>query len=280
MFYAGVTGHWFGTFDVGLLAGRDFTDRELRDSVPVAVVNQIMADAFWPTEGALGRRFQMVGDSSGTWFTVIGVAPDIRTVKLDENRSTPPTAYLPYRFVPTRDYALIARSRGTAASLAPVLRQAVHRADPSVPVFNVWTLRDVHWLSFWMYGMWGTIFAVFGAVALFLAAIGVYGVIYYSVSRRTREVGVRVALGAGRRRVIALVVREGMTLAGLGIVLGLAGSLALTGVVSSLLIGVSATDPWSFAGVALVLALVALVASLIPARRAARVDPMVALRYE
>jgi putative ABC transport system permease protein len=280
VFYAGVTGHWFHTFDVGLVGGRDFTDQELRDGIPVAVINRSMAATFWPGEGAVGRRFQLVGDSSHTWFSVIGVAPDMRTVKLDENRSTPPTAYLPHRFVPTRDYALIARSRGDPAALAPVLRGAVRLADPSVPVFNVWTMRQVHWLSFWMYGMWGTIFAIFGAVALFLAAIGVYGVIYYSVSRRTREVGMRMALGADRRTVVILVVGEGMALAGLGILLGLVGALALTRLVSSLLIGISATDPVSFGAVALALALVALLASLIPARRAAGVDPMVALRHE
>jgi putative ABC transport system permease protein len=142
------------------------------------------------------------------------------------------------------------------------------------------TLDKVRALSFWQYGLFGAMFAVFGGIALFLAAIGVYGVISYGVSQRTQEIGVRVALGAGRRHVVGMVIRQGLSLAGLGIGLGLAGAFGVTRVVSSLLFGVSPQDPVSFAAVALFLSAVAVLASYMPARRATRVDPIVALRLE
>ena len=149
-----------------------------------------------------------------------------------------------------------------------------------MPVFSVETMEKVRELSFWQYGLFGTMFGAFGGIALFLAAIGVYGVISYGVSQRTREIGVRVALGAQRRDVIGLIVRQGMSLAAIGIAVGLVGAFGMTRVVRTLLIGVSPTDPLSFVSVALFLAGVALLASVIPARRATEVDPIVALRVE
>jgi putative ABC transport system permease protein len=162
-------------------------------------------------------------------------------VKLDEDRRTPPTAYLPLRFVPTRDCALMIRARAPV-SLTPALRGAIHAADPVVPVFNAWSMEEVRYLSFWMYALWSTMFAAFGLIALVLATIGVYGVIHYGV--------------------------------------GLLAALALTRVVESLLIGVSSLDAASFVGVAIFLSCVAALASYLPARRAMRVDPLIALREE
>ena len=152
--------------------------------------------------------------------------------------------------------------------------------DPAVPVFNIQTMDKVRELSFWQYGLFGVMFGVFGAIALFLAAIGVYGVISYGVTQRTREIGVRVALGAQRSDVITMIVRQGLSLAAVGIVVGLFAAFGVTRVVSSLLIGVSPTDAVSFASVPVFLAAVALVASFVPARRATRVDPIIALRNE
>jgi predicted permease len=280
--YAAVAGQWFGTFGVGVTSGHTFGGAPRTSDAPVAVINQTMAATFWPAANPIGRRFHFVKDSSSTWYEVIGVAADMRTVKLDEDRITPPTAFVPLRFVPTRDYALMVRggAQRSPASLTHDLQRAIHAADPLLPIFNVWSMNEVRYLSFWMYALWATMFAVFGGVALLLASVGVFGVIHYGVAQRTREIGVRVALGAQRTDVLRLVIGRALMLAGIGVVAGLLGAAALTRVVGSLLIGVSATDPASFAGVALLLGAIAALAGYLPARHATRVDPLVALRAE
>ena len=277
--YAAIASGWFETLGVGPTAGRTLSAADVRASVPMAVVNQTMANLLWPRANPIGRRFRLAGDSARMFYEVVGVVPDIRTVKLDEDRRTPPTAYLPLRFVPTRDYALMMRARAPV-SLTPALRGAIHAADPVVPVFNAWSMEEVRYLSFWMYALWSTMFAAFGLMALVLATIGVYGVIHYGVAQRTREIGVRVALGAQGRDVLRLVLGQGVRLASVGVGVGLLAALALTRVVESLLIGVSSLDAASFVGVAIFLSCVAALASYLPARRATRVDPLIALREE
>ena len=278
--YAAITEGWFASLGVGTLAGHMLSAGEQRGGTPVAVVNQTMARTFWPGTSPVGRRFRFSSDTARRWYEVVGVVPDIRTVKLDEDQRTPPTAYVPLRFVPTRDYALMVHTRLAPASLTGELRAAIHAADPVAPVFNTWTMEQVRYLSFWMYALWGTLFAVFGGIALVLATIGVYGVIHYGVSQRTREIGVRVALGAQRSDVLRLVLGQGVILAGVGVALGLVGAFALTRVVESFLIGVSPTDPASFVGVSVLLIGVAALATYLPARRATGVDPLIALRQE
>jgi putative ABC transport system permease protein len=279
--YAGVAGKWLETFDLRLAAGRSFEDHELTSDAPVALVNRALAATFWPGENALGRRFKLADAESGPWLTVIGVVPDIRTVKLDENvRTPPPTAYLPHRFISTRNYGIVVRARAEPASVTASVRDAVHAVDPSLALFDIWSMDDVHWLSFWMFGMWGTLFGLFGALALLLAAVGVYGVTFYTVAQRTREIGLCVALGAGRAQVVRPMLRRALLLALAGIAIGVGGALLVTPIVGSLLIGVSPTDPASFAGVSLALAAVALAATWLPAWRASNVDPMIALRRE
>lgn len=282
MFWSGVAGHWYETLGVAMAAGRTLTANDARDTIPVAVINKTMATTFWKGESAVGHRFRFLSDSSNRWFTIIGVTADIRTERLADNGQMQPSAYVPYRFLPVRNHGLMVRVRGSQAvtSVTNSVRSAIRAADPAIPVWNVRSMEKVRELSFWQYGLFGVMFAVFGGIALFLAAIGVYGVISYGVSQRTREIGLRVALGAQRGDVIGLVVWQGMSLAGIGIALGLLGSFGITRVVSSMLIGVSPTDVLSFGGVSIFLALVALAASLIPARRATGVDPIVALRTE
>jgi predicted permease len=276
--YAGVAGRWPETFDVPLLAGRSFFESELSAATPVALVNAKLAAAFWPGENPIGRRFRFADEAANPWFSVIGVVPDIRTVKLDESDATPPTAYVPHRFISTRNYGIVLRSRGVPASVVPDVRAAVRAVDPSLALFDVYPMDQVRWLSYWMYVMWGTMFGVFGLIALFVAAVGVYGVVFYTVSQRTREIGLRVALGARRAQVVGPMLRQVAVLSAIGLTIGLAGAVAVTPVVGSLLLGISPNDPAGLAAVSFILAAVALAATWVPAWQASAVDPMVALR--
>jgi hypothetical protein len=263
-----------------LIAGRTFHAGELRTTTPVAVVNAKLAETFWPGENPIGRRFQFADGPSSEWFSVIGVVPNIRTVKLDESRATPPTAYLPHRFISTRNYGIVVRTQGTPESVTLDVRAAVHSIDPAVALFDVYPMEQVRWLSYWMYVMWGTMFAVLGVVSVIIAAVGVYGIVFYTVAQRTREIGLRIALGARRTQVVRPMLLHVGLLAAAGLTIGLLGALAVTPVVGSLLIGVAPNDPAGFATVSALLAGVAITATWVPAWRASAVDPMIALREQ
>jgi putative ABC transport system permease protein len=278
--FTGVMGHWFETLDVKLVSGRMFNAIELESRSPVAIIDERMAKRFWPTTNALGQRFRMQTDSLVS-FEVIGIVPNTRIAGVDGNDEPTPMMYLPFRFLTSRNTGIVMRVRGdNPAAVMPAVREAIRAADPTMAVFGVQTMEKVRTLSFWEYKLFSQMFGTFGAIALLLAGIGVYGVISYGVSQRTQEIGVRVALGAQGRHVLGMVMREAGWLAGIGIAIGIVGAFGVTRVISQFLIGVSPTDPISFGSVALFLAGVALFASWVPARRATRVDPLVALRNE
>jgi putative ABC transport system permease protein len=278
--FTAVTPHLLKTIGLSLKQGRDFTDAEGMSRTPVAVINETMARKLWPDSDPVGRRFRIRDTEPVEWFTVIGVTPDIQQFDLDDDTPPFPAAYVPYPYGPTANTGLTIRVRSNPAALTAAVRGEIRGSDSGIPLFSIRTMEEVRTSSFWQFKLFGQMFGIFGAAALFLASIGVYGVLSFSVSQRTQEMGVRIALGASRQDVLRLVVRQGFLLAVVGIVCGLAGAFGVTRVIRTLLYNVTPTDPLSFAGVALFLTLIAVVASYIPARRATTVDPMVALRNE
>jgi predicted permease len=271
-----VTSKYFETLGIPLLQGRIFNDSDRENTTRVAIINQAMAERFWPGQDATGKRFKFFGDES--FYEVVGIVGNINAIFLGEEPR--PIIYQPMLQSYSGLVALYVRTTGDPANLLGTVRNEVQSLDRNLPITNVSTMSDVIGQGLWAPRMGAALLAVFGVLALLLAAIGIYGVLAYSVSQRTREIGLRMALGAQQGDVLALVMRQGVELIGGGIALGLVASFLLARFISSLLFGVSTADPLTFAGTALVLAVVALLASYIPARRAARVDPMIALRYE
>jgi putative ABC transport system permease protein len=280
--FTSVTPHFHKTLGVAILHGRDFTESEGWSRTPVAVINQTMAKRHWPDGDPIDRRFRLQNDdNAGEWFRVIGVAPDMRLFGVDPADEQPvASAFVPYAYQEALSTGLTIRVSGEPSSITAAARGEIRASDPNIPTYWVRTMEDVRRVSFWQYGLYGWIFGTTGVIGLLLASIGVYGVLSYSVSQRTQEIGVRVALGAGRAHVLRLIVGQGLLLVGIGIVVGLA--LAAVGMpfARSLLYNVSPFDPLSFTVVSVFLIIVAMLASYLPARRATKVDPIVALRGE
>jgi len=278
--FTGVTPHLYKTMGLTVLKGRDFTDAEGTSRTPIAVINDTMAKKLWPGTDAVGRRFRLAEAEPAEWFTVIGVAPDIRQDDMDDDNPPFPVAYVPYPYSTVANTGITVRAAGNPASLTSAIRGAIRSSDAGLAIFSVRTMEDLRTMGFWQFRLFGYMFGIFGAAALFLAGIGVYGVLSFSVSQRTHEMGVRIALGAQRSDVLRLVVRQGVVLAGIGILFGVAGAFGVTRVIRSLLYNVTPTDPLSFVSVALFLTAIAFLASYLPARRATAVDPIVALRND
>jgi putative ABC transport system permease protein len=276
----GVTPHFNPTLGVALTRGRDFTDAEGWSRAPVAVVNQTMVKRFWADGDPLGHRFRL-NEPNAEWYTVIGVTPDVNLFGVDPANEEPPAmAYVPFAYQQFLNTGLTVRVEGDPASITAAVRQVLRDVDSNLPMSQARTIVEARRLSFWQYGLYGWVFGTIGVIGLLLAAIGVYGVLSYSVSQRTQEIGVRVALGAGRREILRLVVGQGLVLAAIGIVVGWLLAAAAMPAARSLLYRVSPFDPLTFVGVAIFLCAVAFLASYMPARRAMRVDPVIALRGE
>jgi putative ABC transport system permease protein len=265
---------YFRTMGIPLVRGREFNAQDRPGAPGVAIINEALAKRFWPGRDPIGRRL-IVGDAH---LEVVGV---VRTGKYRTLGEGP----LPFLYRPVlQDYrprcTLVVRAAGDPHNLLPEVRRTLQALDPNVVPIDLETMKEYMVLPLFPAHTAGLLLAAFGALALVLAVGGLYGVMCYAVSQRTHEIGVRVALGAERRDVLKLVVGHGMLLALAGIGLGLGGAFAVTRALSSLLYGISSTDPATFVSVPFVLAGVALAASYMPARRATKVDPMVALRYE
>jgi predicted permease len=267
---------YFQTIGIPIVLGRDFTRGDTAMAPKVVVVNETMARQFWKGEEPLGKRFKFFGDQDYT--TVVGVAKDSKYNGVAEDPQN--FIYQPLAQNYTPQATLHVRAAGDAASLANAVRGAARELDPSLSVFNVRTLEEQVSNSLQPLKMNVLMLAVFGGLALLLASIGLYGVASYSVAQRTREIGVRMALGAQPSSVLALVLGHGMILVGAGLVIGLIAAYSTAGLMRSLVTGVSTHDPLTFAGTAAILGVIALVASYIPARRATRIDPLIALRTD
>jgi len=268
------------TVGVALLRGRDLRDSDETTKTPVALINQTMARQLWPDTDPIGRRFKLTDAERPDWFTVVGIVADFRHYQGDSGDAISAAAYVPYAFEPALNTGLTIRTTGDPSRVASAVREQIRQADASLPVAQVSSMEALRQRSFWQFRLFGWMFSTFGAIALLLASIGVYGVLSYSVSQRTQEIGVRMALGAERSHVLRLVLGQGVRLAGIGVVLGLIGAFGVTRYLKTILYNVTPTDPVSFAGVAGFLTLVAVIASYVPARRAMAVDPLIALRNE
>ncbi|HET9528336.1 MAG TPA: ABC transporter permease [Pyrinomonadaceae bacterium] len=269
-----VNDHYFEALRIPLLRGRNFTEQDVRQSAKVIVVSEQLVNTVFPNEEPLGKRLRTVIDDDP--FEIIGIVGGIRDRAVE---------FQPYStiYIPTRDwhwFNIALRTQGDPLSLVPAVRKEVHAIDPDQPIATLRTMDEWVSRSTATPRYRTTLLALFAALAMILAATGIYGVMSYSVAQRTHEIGVRMALGARYGDVLGLVVRQGMLLVVIGLALGLAGAFALTRVMESLLFGVTAKDPITFVAVAGLLSVVALIACYIPARRATKVDPLTALRYE
>jgi putative ABC transport system permease protein len=274
-----VSPDYFRALGTPLVRGRFFADSDAVESQRVALIDETAARRFWPNEDPLGRRVKQGGRASNApWATIVGVVGNVKTEGFDQPDQ--PHLYLSALQNPGYAMAVYLRAEGDPASLTQALREQVRAVDPDLPVFGERTMDDVVAASLAQRRFALQVVGGFGVLALLLAGVGVYGVVAYSVSRRTREIGIRLALGASSGAILRWVFGQGMRLTLLGTAAGLVGAFLLTRLLRGLLFGVEATDPVTYAGLAILLAAVALLACYIPARRATKVDPMVALRHE
>lgn len=272
-----VTPAFFSTFGVDPLEGRLLTTQDRDGNLRVAVVNQSFARQHWPGESALGRRLRFDFDTTGTWLTIAGVVPDLYMNGVQNEE--PAGVYVPLAQNPVRFMNIVARAPDPLA-LVPALREAVAEIDPDLPLYEVSSLAAQIREDTWFVLVFGVLFMTFGLVALLLASIGLYGVMSFSVGQRTREVGVRMALGARPRDVLAMIMRQGGLQLAVGLTVGLILAFTVSRFMEAILFNVSTRDPVTFVGIVIVLSATTGLACIVPARRATRVDPLTALRYE
>jgi putative ABC transport system permease protein len=277
-----VSPDYFRALGIPLQRGRFFDTRDSADAPPVMIINRRLAEQFWPGEDPTGKRLKIgPADSPNAWAIVVGVVGNVRQAGLYGELL--PEFYTPYMqerrpFVAPRD--LVVRVNGDSAALVGAVREAVWAVDKDQPISNVRTMDQVFAAAVSRERFQMLLLALFAALALVLACVGLYGVISYAVAQRTHEIGVRMALGAQSRDVLSLVIRQGMVLTIAGLLVGIAVGLAATRVMSDMLFGVTATDAVTFVSAGVLLVIVAFLACYVPARRATKVDPLVALRYE
>jgi putative ABC transport system permease protein len=271
---------YFQTMRIPLLAGREFGARDNRQSPHVVIINQTLARRFFGRESPIGKHIKpgMTSGKTDSLCEIVGVVGDVKHRRLwlpDE-----PETYVPYDQNPIGGMSIVVRSADDPMTLLPALRTQVQALDPQLPLYKAQRMEDYVAASVAQRRFTSLLCSIFAGAGLLLAVVGLFGVISYNVAQRTHEIGVRVAVGAEKADILRLILQEGMAITLVGVGVGLVGAIGLSSLVKSQLFGISATDPMTFLGVVVTLSLVALAACYLPARRAARVDPMVALRYE
>jgi predicted permease len=278
-----ITPRYFETFDVPMLRGRGFTAQDDRAAPPVIIINQEFAERYFPGQDPLGRRIRQGTSTADSipWLTIVGVAPTLYIQGFDPENDNLAAYYLPLAQRDARFLTITARARGADGMvLSAGVRDVVRSLDPDLPLYDVYTMLGYIRSNTWFFNVFGTLFIVFGGAALFMASVGLYGVLAFSVSRRVKEMGIRMALGASARDVLTLILRQGGAQLSLGLGIGLAMAFGLSRVLRIIMFDTQPGDPSVFASTVVVILGVGLAASLVPARRATAVDPMVALRYE
>lgn len=274
---------YFETLGLTLTRGRAFADADGAPGHEVGIVNQRFVSMYFASEDPLGRRVKLVPEpptgSEPAWITIVGVSPTVRQRNLREP-DPDPVMYVPHGFAPAPSMTLLIRAEGQPSGLTSVLREEVRALDPDLPLFGISTMDEILARTRWFYRIFGTMFGAFAVVALVLSAVGLYAITAYSVTQRTQEIGVRMALGAEARQVLWLIVRRSFVQLAIGLALGMAGAFGVGRLLRSLLAQTSATDPLTLVAIATVFVIVSLAACYWPARRATAVDPISALRYE
>jgi predicted permease len=276
---------FFDALRVRLLRGRRFREMDGAAGAEAVIVNERFVRQFFPGDDPIGRRIRFVerqaagGRRAGVWHTIVGISPSLRHGSLREDELNA-VAYVPYRHDPPSGPSLLVRSQLPPASVMDAVRREVRAIDRDQPVFTMQTLEQMLAQSRWPFRVFGSLFTIFAVIALVLSSVGLYAVMAYSVAQRTQEIGVRMALGAVGRQMSWLVLERGLEQLAMGLILGLVLALAMTRVLRRVLVQISPTDPVTFAAITILLAVVSVAACLLPARRATRVDPLIALRAE
>ena len=274
-----ISPNYFNAMGITILKGRDFDERDTREAAKVTIIDEKLARKYWPDQDSIGKRIRFgPPEDNEPWHTIVGVVHEVKHSRLDATGRE--SVYLPFAQVPIGGSGLAIRTSGRTEDLVAAVRTQLRELDPDLPITRIMTMNEVVARSIWQQRLYTALFGVFAVVALILATVGIYGVMSYAVTQRSREIGLRMALGAQRTDVLKLVVGHGVLITAIGLGVGLAAAVGLTRLMTTLLFEVTATDPITFVAVSVLLAGVALGACFVPARRAAKVDPMVALRYE
>jgi putative ABC transport system permease protein len=278
VWYQLISKEYLQTMGIRLLKGRYFTDQDNFDAPRVVIVTESFARRYFPDGNVLGKRLNFNDPQKPLWREIVGVASDVKQFGL--NKETPIAIYLHQKQSASPFVTLAVRTSGNPLNLASEIRSQVWSLDKNLAASNVQTMEQVIGNTVNTPRITLSLIGAFATAALLLAALGLYGVVSYSAAQRTNEIGIRMALGAEQSDVLKMVVRQGMVLAAIGVAIGLMGAFILTRLMSKLLFGVSATDPLTFVAISGLLTLIALIASYIPAHRASKIDPVIALRYE
>jgi predicted permease len=280
-----ITPNFFATFGAEIREGRDFSLQDREDGVPVAIVNQSFARRYFEGESAVGRRIRLGrSESESPWLSIVGVAPDFHiggnTGGIGNDNTPSEMIYTPVGQASFRFLSIAVKTAGDPLAMASQVRAVVSGLDPNLPIYWAYSMNQVIENNTWAFGLFGTLFGIFGAVALFMSAVGLYGVMAFSVTRRTQEMGIRMALGAYGKDIVGIVLKKGLIQLGVGMVIGLGLGAALSRPLQTIMFDVNASDPSVYAAIVVTLGLAGMLACFVPARRATRVDLVEALRPE